>query len=38
VWPDRFAELVHAAIGEDYRRLLDEPRQTMTEVQAAYLS
>jgi NAD(P)-dependent dehydrogenase (short-subunit alcohol dehydrogenase family) len=38
VWPDRFAELVHAAIGEDYRRLLDEPRRTMTEVQAAYLS
>ncbi len=37
VWPDRFAEVVRDAIGEKYRRLLDEPRATRNEMQAAFL-
>src|SRR5580700_6600858 len=37
VWPDRFAELVRDAIGQPYEQLLDEPREVMTDVQAAYL-
>jgi NAD(P)-dependent dehydrogenase (short-subunit alcohol dehydrogenase family) len=37
VWPDRFAELVRDAIGQRYEQLLDEPREVMTDVQAAYL-
>lgn len=36
IWPDRFAELVRDAIGEPYRALLDEPRQVMTAVHAAF--
>lgn len=36
VWPDRFAELVHDAIGQPYQHLLDEPGQAMTEVHAVY--
>jgi NAD(P)-dependent dehydrogenase (short-subunit alcohol dehydrogenase family) len=37
VWPDRFAEVVRDAIGEKYQRLLDEPRTTRNEMQAAFL-
>jgi hypothetical protein len=37
VWPDRFAELVRDAIGQPYEQLLDEPREVMTDVQAAYM-
>jgi NAD(P)-dependent dehydrogenase (short-subunit alcohol dehydrogenase family) len=37
VWPDRFAEVVRAAVGEKYQRLLDEPRATRNEMQAAFL-
>jgi NAD(P)-dependent dehydrogenase (short-subunit alcohol dehydrogenase family) len=36
IWPDRFAELVRDAVGEPFRALLDEPRQVMTTVQAAF--
>lgn len=37
VWPDRFAEVVRTTIGADYHRLLDDPRGTMTDVQAAFV-
>jgi short-subunit dehydrogenase len=37
VWPDRFAEVVRGAVGEKYQRLLDEPRTTRSEMQAAFL-
>jgi NAD(P)-dependent dehydrogenase (short-subunit alcohol dehydrogenase family) len=37
VWPDRFAEVVRDAVGEKYQRLLDEPRATRNEMQAAFL-
>ncbi len=37
VWPDRFAEVVRDAIGEKYQRMLDEPRATRNEMQAAFL-
>lgn len=36
IWPDRFAELVRDALGEPFRALLDEPRQAMTAVHAAF--
>ena len=36
IWPDRFAELVRDAVGEPFRALLDEPRQVMTAVHAAF--
>ncbi len=36
VWPDRFADLVHDAVGERFRLLLDEPQATMNAVKAAY--
>jgi NAD(P)-dependent dehydrogenase (short-subunit alcohol dehydrogenase family) len=36
IWPDRFAELVRDAVGAPFRALLDEPRQTMTGVHAAF--
>jgi NAD(P)-dependent dehydrogenase (short-subunit alcohol dehydrogenase family) len=36
VWPDRFAQLVHDAVGEPFRALLDEPQATMNAVKAAY--
>jgi NAD(P)-dependent dehydrogenase (short-subunit alcohol dehydrogenase family) len=36
IWPDRFAELVRDTVGEPYRALLDEPRQVMTDVHAAF--
>lgn len=36
IWPDRFAELVRDTVGEPYRSLLDEPRQVMTAVRAAF--
>lgn len=35
VWPDRFAELVHDAVGEPFRALLDRPREVMTGLHAA---
>jgi NAD(P)-dependent dehydrogenase (short-subunit alcohol dehydrogenase family) len=37
VWPDRFAEVVRDAVGEKYQRLLDDPRTTRSEMQAAFL-
>jgi hypothetical protein len=37
VWPDRFAEVVRDAVGEKYQRMLDEPRATREEMQAAFL-
>ncbi len=37
VWPDRFAEVVRDAVGPAFERLLDDPRATMTGVQAAFL-
>jgi len=36
VWPDRFAELVRAAVGEPFRRLLDTPREALAEVHATF--
>jgi NAD(P)-dependent dehydrogenase (short-subunit alcohol dehydrogenase family) len=36
IWPDRFAELVRDTVGEPFRALLDEPRQVMTGVHAAF--
>jgi NAD(P)-dependent dehydrogenase (short-subunit alcohol dehydrogenase family) len=36
IWPDRFAELVRDAVGEPFRALLDEPRQVMTGLHAAF--
>lgn len=36
IWPDRFAELVRDTVGEPFRALLDEPRQVMTTVRAAF--
>ncbi len=36
IWPDRFAELVRDVVGEPFRALLDEPRQVMTTVHAAF--
>jgi NAD(P)-dependent dehydrogenase (short-subunit alcohol dehydrogenase family) len=36
IWPDRFAELVRDTVGEPFRALLDEPRQVMTAVRAAF--
>ncbi len=36
VWPDRFADLVRAAVGAPFRLLLDEPQATMNGVKAAY--
>jgi NAD(P)-dependent dehydrogenase (short-subunit alcohol dehydrogenase family) len=36
IWPDRFAELVRDAVGEPFRTLLDEPRQIMTGLHAAF--
>jgi NAD(P)-dependent dehydrogenase (short-subunit alcohol dehydrogenase family) len=36
IWPDRFAELVRDTVGEPFRALLDEPRQVMTAVHAAF--
>jgi NAD(P)-dependent dehydrogenase (short-subunit alcohol dehydrogenase family) len=36
IWPDRFAELVRDTVGEPFRALLDEPRQVMTTVHAAF--
>jgi len=36
IWPDRFAQLVHDVVGEPFRALLDEPRQVMTTVRAAF--
>jgi NAD(P)-dependent dehydrogenase (short-subunit alcohol dehydrogenase family) len=36
IWPDRFAELVRDVVGEPFRTLLDEPRQVMTSVHAAF--
>jgi NAD(P)-dependent dehydrogenase (short-subunit alcohol dehydrogenase family) len=36
IWPDRFAELVRDAVGEPFRALLEEPRQVMTAVHAAF--
>jgi hypothetical protein len=36
IWPDRFAELVRDVVGEPFRALLDEPRQVMTTVRAAF--
>jgi NAD(P)-dependent dehydrogenase (short-subunit alcohol dehydrogenase family) len=36
VWPDRFAELVGDAVGEPFRKLLDEPRDAMLGVHAAF--
>jgi len=36
VWPDRFAELVRDAVGEPFRRLLDEPRDAMAGVHDAF--
>ena len=36
VWPDAFAEAVRDILGADYLRLLDRPREVMTEVQQAY--
>ena len=36
IWPDRFAELVRDTVGEPFRALLDEPRQVMTAIRAAF--
>jgi NAD(P)-dependent dehydrogenase (short-subunit alcohol dehydrogenase family) len=36
IWPDRFAELVRDTVGAPFRALLDEPRQVMTAVHAAF--
>jgi NAD(P)-dependent dehydrogenase (short-subunit alcohol dehydrogenase family) len=36
IWPDRFAELVRDTVGGPFRALLDEPRQVMTAVHAAF--
>jgi NAD(P)-dependent dehydrogenase (short-subunit alcohol dehydrogenase family) len=36
IWPDRFAELVRDVVGKPFRALLDEPRQVMTTVRAAF--
>ncbi len=36
IWPDRFAELVRDVVGDPFRALLDEPRQVMTGVHAAF--
>jgi NAD(P)-dependent dehydrogenase (short-subunit alcohol dehydrogenase family) len=36
IWPDRFAELVRDTVGEPFLALLDEPRQVMTTVHAAF--
>jgi hypothetical protein len=36
VWPDRFARLVAGAVGEPFRRLLDEPRDALIPVHAAF--
>lgn len=36
IWPDRFAELVRDTVGEPFRALLDQPRQVMTAVHAAF--
>ncbi|HEY3005096.1 MAG TPA: SDR family NAD(P)-dependent oxidoreductase [Kribbellaceae bacterium] len=36
VWPDLFAELVRDAVGEPFRKLLDEPRGAMVGVHAAF--
>jgi NAD(P)-dependent dehydrogenase (short-subunit alcohol dehydrogenase family) len=36
IWPDRFAGLVRDTVGEPFRALLDEPRQVMTAVYAAF--
>ncbi len=36
IWPDRFAELVRDVVGEPFQALLDEPRQVMTGVHAAF--
>lgn len=33
---DRFAGLVRDTVGESFRALLDEPRQIMTAVHAAF--
>ena len=37
VWPDPFAEFVCDVIGQPYEQLLDEPREVMTDVQAAFM-
>jgi NAD(P)-dependent dehydrogenase (short-subunit alcohol dehydrogenase family) len=36
VWPDRFAEIVRDAVGEQFLALLDEPRETMTGLHAIF--
>lgn len=36
VWPDAFAEQVRDAVGPEFLRLLDRPRDVMTAIQEAY--
>lgn len=36
VWPDAFAGLVRDTVEADYLRLLDRPREVMTEIQRSY--